>query len=123
MLLRHVINAYVGKEIFKSSLPKVKNDDAMAQQFKEGFGLSRRSMRLAGLFEFVGSIFLFSSILGKLGQKLVVVGTLMINIVTGTAIYNHYKAGHGHQGAKAASKFFMLNVLSLIEVLSLNRRQ
>lgn len=24
MLLRHVINAYVGKEILKSSLPKVK---------------------------------------------------------------------------------------------------
>lgn len=29
----------------------------------------------------------------------------MINIVMGTAIYNHYKAGHGYKGAQAASKF------------------
>ena len=47
MLLRHVINTY-GSEIFKSSLPKVQNSDEMAQQFEQGFGLSRRSMRLAG---------------------------------------------------------------------------
>lgn len=27
MLLRHVINTYVGSKIFKSSLPKVQNSD------------------------------------------------------------------------------------------------
>ena len=48
MLLRHVINTYVGSKTFKSSLPKVQNSDEMAQQFEQGFGLSRRSMRLAG---------------------------------------------------------------------------
>ena len=57
----------------------------MAQQFEQGFGLSRRSMR--------------------------------------SAIYNHYKAGHGYKGAQAASKFFFLNVLSLLEVLSLTRNK
>lgn len=93
MLLRHVINTYVGSKIFKSSLPKVQNSDEMAQQFEQGFGLSRRSMRLAGAFEMIGSLLLFTSIFGKLGKKLVVVGTIMINIVMGTAIYNHYKAG------------------------------
>ncbi|UXR67454.1 hypothetical protein MUA61_00200 [Staphylococcus pasteuri] len=123
MLLRHVINAYVGSEIFKSSLPKVKNSDEMAQQFEQGFGLSRRSMRLAGAFEMIESLLLFTSIFGKLGKKLVAVGTIMINIVMGTAIYNHYKAGHGHKGAQAASKFFFLNVLSLLEVLSLSRNK
>lgn len=41
----------------------------------------------------------------------------------GTAIYNHYKAGHGYKGAQAASKFFFLNVLSLLEVLSLTRNK
>lgn len=30
MLLRHVINTYVGSKIFKSSLPKVQNSDEMA---------------------------------------------------------------------------------------------
>ncbi|HDA2810129.1 TPA: DoxX family protein [Staphylococcus aureus] len=123
MLLRHVINTYVGSEIFKSSLPKVQNSDEMAQQFEQGFGLSRRSMRLAGAFEMIGSLLLFTSIFGKLGKKLVVVGTIMINIVMGTAIYNHYKAGHGYKGAQAASKFFFLNVLSLLEVLSLIRNK
>ncbi|SPZ98696.1 membrane protein [Staphylococcus aureus] len=70
MLLRHVINTYVGSKIFKSSLPKVQNSDEMAQQFEQGFGLSRRSMRLAGAFEMIGSLLLFTSIFGKLGEKI-----------------------------------------------------
>ena len=55
-------------KIFKSSLPKVQNSDEMAQQFEQGFGLSRRSMRLAGAFEMIGSL-LFTSIFGKLGKN------------------------------------------------------
>ena len=39
----------------------------MAQQFEQGFGLSR-SMRLAGAFEMIGSL-LFTSIFGKLGKN------------------------------------------------------
>ncbi|MDP4448615.1 hypothetical protein [Staphylococcus hyicus] len=122
MIVRHVVNAMVGYDILKSSLPKIKGDDHMAKEFKEGFNLSRRSMYLAGLFELVGSIFLFTSVFGKLGRKLVTLGTIMINIVMGAAIFHHFKAGHGFKGAKAASKYFVMNVLSLIEVLALNRK-
>lgn len=123
MLLRHLVNGFVGYNIMQSSLPKIKNDEGMAKQFKEGFNLSRNSMKLAGIFEFVGSIFLFASIFGKVGQKLAAIGAIMINIVMGTAIYHHFKAGHGFKGAKAASKFFGLNVLSIIEVLLINNRK
>ncbi|MGV3244981.1 hypothetical protein [Staphylococcus sp. 11261D007BR] len=123
MILRHVVNGIVGYDIMKSSLPKIKGDEHMAKEFKEGFNLSKRSMYLAGAFEFIGSLFLFSSIFGKLGQRLVTLGTIMINIVMGTAIFHHYKAGHGSKGAKAASKYFLINVISLIEVLSVNNRK
>ncbi|WP_381419759.1 hypothetical protein ACFDHY_11480 [Staphylococcus hyicus] len=122
MIVRHVVNAMVGYDILKSSLPKIKGDDHMAKEFKEGFNLSRRSMYLAGLFELIGSIFLFTSVFGKLGRKLVTLGTIMINIVMGAAIFHHFKASHGFKGAKAASKYFVMNVLSLIEVLALNRK-
>ncbi|MGV3225008.1 hypothetical protein ACEE78_09590 [Staphylococcus hyicus] len=122
MIVRHVVNAMVGYDILKSSLPKIKGDDHMAKEFKEGFNLSRRSMYLAGLFELIGSIFLFTSVFGKLGRKLVTLGTIMINIVMGAAIFHHFKAGHGFKGTKAASKYFVMNVLSLIEVLALNRK-
>lgn len=118
MILKHIVNGFVGYNIFKSSLPKIKNDDHMAMEFKKGFNLSRRSMRLAGAFEFIGSLFLFSSVFGKIGQRLATVGMIMINIVMGAAIFHHYKAGHGSQGAKAASKYFAINVLSLVENLT-----
>lgn len=95
----------------------------MANDFKEGFNLSRRSMYLAGTFEFVGALFLFSSIFGKLGQRLVTIGTIMINVVMGAAIFHHYKAGHGSKGAKAASKYFLINVISLLEVLTLKGKK
>lgn len=42
MIVRHVVNAMVGYDILKSSLPKIKGDDHMAKEFKEGFNLSRR---------------------------------------------------------------------------------
>ncbi|HHO5062395.1 TPA: hypothetical protein ACRVR5_002618 [Staphylococcus aureus] len=123
MLIRHVVNGIVGYEILQSSLPKIKGDNHMAKEFKEEFNLSRCSMYLAGIFEFVGALFLFSSIFGKLGQKLVTIGTIMINIVMGTAIFHHYKAGHGSKGAKVASKYFLINIISLLEVLTLNRKK
>ena len=121
MIVRHVVNGIVGYDILKSSLPKIKGDNHMAKEFKEGFNLSRRSMYLAGIFEFIGSMFLFTSVFGKLGRNLVTIGTIMINIVMGAAVFHHYKAGHGFKGAKSASKYFLINMLSLLEVLSLNR--
>lgn len=113
-MIKHVSNGYVAKEIFNSSLPKVKNDDGTAHQFKEGFHISRNVMRIVGLFEFIGSIFLFMSVFSR---KFVRIGTILINIVLGGAIFKHIQAGHGYKGAKAALKLFGLNVLNFIETL------
>ncbi|MEN1966585.1 hypothetical protein WMZ97_00785 [Lentibacillus sp. N15] len=114
MMLKHVSNGYVAKKVFNSSLPKVKNDDQTAQQFEKGFHLSRNTMRIVGLFEFVGSLFLFMTLFGK---KFVRIGTILINIVLLGAIFKHLKAGHGLKGAKSALELFGLNVLNFIETL------
>ncbi len=70
MLLQHFSNGYVAKTLFQSSLPKVQDDDQAATQFKEGFKLSRKAMKFAGLLELIGSIFLFISIISKSGKKI-----------------------------------------------------
>ncbi|GGK05635.1 hypothetical protein GCM10007063_30080 [Lentibacillus kapialis] len=113
-MLKHISNGYVAKEIFNSSLPKVKNDDQAAHQFKNGFNLSRNAMILAGFFELIGSIFLFMSVFGG---KFVRIGTIMINIVLCGAIFKHFEAGHGLKGSKKALKFFGLNTLNFMETL------
>lgn len=113
-MIKHVSNGYVAKEVFNSSLPKVKNDDRAAQQFEEGFNISRPVMRIVGLFEFIGSVLLFMSVFSR---RLVRVGTILINIVLGGAIFKHLKAGHGFKGAKTALKLFGLNVLNFAESL------
>src|SRR5699024_8094484 len=114
IMIKHVSNGYVAKEVFNSSLPKVKNDDGTAHQFKEGFNLSRNVMRIVGVLECIGSIFLFLSVFSR---KFVRIGTVLINIVLGGAIFKHLKAGHGFKGAKAALKLFGLNVLNFAETL------
>lgn len=87
-MLKHISNGYVAKEILKSSLPKVKNDDQTAHQFKEGFNLSRTAMKLVGFFELIGALFLFMSVFGR---KFVRIGAIMINIVLAGAILNILK--------------------------------
>ncbi|MBY7144920.1 DoxX family protein [Virgibacillus sp. NKC19-3] len=114
MMLKHLSNGYVAKEMINSSLPKVKNDEQAAQQFKNGFNLSRNAMRVAGFFELIGSIFLLMSVFGK---KFVRIGTVMINIILGVAIFKHLKAGHGLKGSKSALKFFGLNTVNFMETL------
>lgn len=113
-MLKHISNGYVAKEVFNSSLPKVKNDDQTAHQFKEGFNLSRNVMRLVGIFELIGSIFLFMSVFGR---KFVQIGTIIISIVLGGAVFKHLEAGHGLKGSKSALKLLGLNILNLIETL------
>ncbi len=110
----HIINGYVANDIIKSSLPKVKNDEDMAKQFEEGFNLSRRSMKLAGYFELIGSILLTMSIFNK---KLGRIGAVMVNIVMAVAMFQHLKAGHGVKSLKGAGKYFALNTVTLIEGL------
>lgn len=108
-MMNHVSNGYVGKEVIKSSLPKVKDDEQAARQFEDGFNISRKTMRVVGVVELVGSMFLFMSVFSK---KFVRIGTVMINIVLGGAIYKHLKSGHGFKGAKKALQLFGLNVLN-----------
>ncbi|ASK62362.1 hypothetical protein CFK37_09440 [Virgibacillus phasianinus] len=116
-MLQHFSNGYVAKTLFQSSLPKVQGDDQTATQFKEGFKLSRRAMKFAGLLELIGSIFLFISIIAKSGKKFARIGALMINIVLGGAIFKHLEAGHGVAGSKKALKLFGLNTLNFIETM------
>ena len=111
-MIKHVSNAYVAKEVFNSSLPKIKDDEQTAQQFEKGFNVSRSTMRLVGIFELIGSIFLFMSVLSK---KFVRIGTVMINIVLGVAIFKHLKAGHGLKGSKKALRLFGLNVINFTQ--------
>ncbi len=112
--MNHVSNGYVGRKVFKSSLPKVKDDEKAARQFEDGFNISRRTMRLVGVFELIGSMFLFMSIFSK---KFVRIGTVMVNLVLGVAIIKHFKAGHGLKGSKGALELFGLNVLNFAQTL------
>jgi len=109
---KHIINGYVAKDIIKSSLPKVKNDDYMAEEFDKGFGLSRGMMQIAGYFELIGSIFLLLSVFNK---KFARIGAIMINIIMGAAMYHHWKAGHGVKSLKGAGKYFLLNLVTLFD--------
>ncbi|ARJ50769.1 DoxX family protein [Staphylococcus lutrae] len=115
MLLNHVINAYVARDIIKSGLPKVKSDEKMATELKEAFNIDRELMQIAGIFEVVGSILLLTSSFGKAGIKLVRLGAIMINIIMGVAMFQHLKAGHGVKSTQAAGKYFLLNTLTLID--------
>ncbi|WJP98796.1 DoxX family protein [Macrococcus bovicus] len=112
MMQKHIVNAYVAKDIIKSSLPKIKNDDQMAQQFEQGFGLSRNMMKVAGYFELIGSIFLLLSIFNK---KFARIGAVMINIIMAGAIFSHLKAGHGVKSTQSAGKYFGLNLVTLLD--------
>src|SRR5699024_12524714 len=99
MMLQRVCNGYVVKEMFKSSMPKVKNDDQAADQFKNGFQLSRNAMKLAGFFALVGSLFLMLSILSCSGKTFIIIGTILINIILGGSIFKLLQAERGFTGA------------------------
>lgn len=112
--MNHVSNGYVGRKVLKSSLPKVKDDEQAARQFEDGFNIPRSIMRLVGVFELIGSMFLFLSIFSK---KFVRIGSVMINIVLGVAIFKHFKSGHGFKGSKTALQLFGLNIINFVETL------
>ena len=111
-MLKHVVNGYVATKVLKSSLPKVKNDEQTAQTFESQFHISRNMMRLVGFVEIIGSAFLFMSVFGR---KFIRMGTVLLNIILGGAIFKHFQAGHGYKGAKSALTLFGLNILSFLE--------
>src|SRR5699024_816850 len=115
MMLQRVANGYVATEMIQRSMPKVKNDDQAAHQSKHGSQRSSTAMKLAGFFELVGSLFLMLSILSRSGKTFIKIGTILINIILGGAIFKHLQAGHGFKGAKKALQLFSLNTLNFIE--------
>src|SRR5699024_4807100 len=115
MMLQRVSNGYVSKEMFQSSMPKVKNDDQAEDQFKNGFKLSRNAMKLAGFFELVGSLFLMLSILSRSAKTFITIRTILITIILTDAIFKHVHAGHSIEAAKKALQLFSLNTLNFIE--------
>src|SRR5699024_12510354 len=98
-MMNHVSNGYVGTKVLKSSLPKVKDDEQTAQQFEQGFNLSRNTMRFVGIFELIGSLFLLLSVFSI---KFIRIGTVMINIVLGVAIFKYFNLGHSYNWLKSA---------------------
>ena len=113
-MLRHMVNGYVANKVVRSGLPKAKGDENAAQVFESEFNLSKNFMRFIGVIEIIGSMFLFLSVFGR---KFVRIGTILLNIVLGGAIFKHFKAGHGYKGAKSALTLFGLNLLSFNETL------
>src|SRR5690625_7759494 len=113
-MMNHVSNGYVGTKVLKSSLPKVKDDEQTAQQFEQGFNLSRNTMRFVGIFELIGSLFLLFSVFSI---KFIRIGTVMINIVIVVAIFKNLKLGHGYKGLKTALQLFVLNIISFVETI------
>src|SRR5699024_7810813 len=109
-MMNHVSNGYVGTKVLKSSLPKVKNDEQTAQQFEQGFNLSRNTMRFVGIFELIGSLFLL-----YLSTKVIHIGTVMINIVFRVAIFKHLKLIYSYKGSKTVLQIFGLNIISFAE--------
>src|SRR5699024_8871435 len=113
-MLKHAANGYVANKVLRSSLPKVKNDEQTSIAFKEGFNVSRPMMRIVGFFELIGSIFLILSLFGKKFSR---IGTVMINIVLGGAIFKHLAAENDDKGAKDTNKLITIYVVRFLETL------
>src|SRR5699024_4959553 len=111
-MLGHMSNGYVGKEVFKSGVPTVLGDEHEAQQFEEGVNISGKSMRIVGIFDIIGSMLLFMSVLSK---KFVDFGSVILDVILGVAIYKHLTSGHGFKGAKHAMNLFGINLLNFID--------
>lgn len=111
-MLRHLVNFYVGKNMFEGGLQKVQNDGELGSGFEEKFDVDSKQMKLAGYFEAIGGALLFFTLFSK---TLVRIGIIMMNLVLGTAIFKHYKSGDGFEETKGAIKFFGLNTLSFFE--------
>src|SRR5699024_12718078 len=113
-MMNHVSNGYVGTKVLKSSLPKVKNDEQTAQQFEQGLNLSLSTIRFVGIFELIGSLFLLFSVFSK---KFIRIGTVMINIVLGLAIFKHLKLCHCYKVSNTDLQIYGLIMISFSKTL------
>ena len=111
-MLQYLVNLYIGKGVFNSGLQKVKKKGQMGEEFEDTFEVSAPQMKIAGYLEAAGAGLLFLSFLGKTFTRL---GTLLISIVLGTAVFKHLKAGHGYEGSKGAASLLGLSLVSFLE--------
>lgn len=111
-MLQYLVNLYIGKGVINSGFEKVKNKGEVGEETKEMFNVNSSQMKIAGYLETAGAVFLFLSFLGKTFTR---IGTLMVSIVLGTAVFKHFKAGHGVEGSKNAASLLGLSVVSLLE--------
>lgn len=111
---KQLVDLYVAKNMYDAGLPKAKGDENMAEQFEQGFGLSKEFMKLVGKIEVVGAGFLALSVVSK---KFALVGSVLLNVILAGAIFKHLEAGHGVKSTQAAAKLFGLNLLSMFSAL------
>lgn len=111
-MLQYLVNLHIGKSIFEGGLQKVENEGQMGEDFESEFNVNSSQMKIAGYFEAVGSAFLLLSFLGRSFTR---IGSLMISIVMGTAVFKHLKAGHGYEGSKGALQLLGLSTISFFE--------
>src|SRR5699024_10310611 len=85
-MLRHLVNFYVGKNMFEGGLQKVQYDGELGSGFEEKFNVDSNQMKLAGYFEAVGGWLMFLTLFSK---TLVRIGIMMIDLILVTAIFKH----------------------------------
>src|SRR5699024_5945879 len=111
-MLRHLVNFYVGKNMFEGGLQKVQNDGELGSGFEEKFNVDSNQMKLAGYYEAISGAPMIFTLFSKTHVR---IGIIMMNLVLGTTIFKQYKSGDGLEETKGALKFFVLDTLSFSE--------
>lgn len=115
MILRYLTNLKLAKELFDSAKPKLKGDQTMKDTFENVFGLHSKWVTVAGALEAASGLIYLLSFGNK---KMTNVASLLAVGVLGVAIYKHYEAGHGKEGAKHATDLVKLAALSSADTIS-----
>lgn len=113
MILRYVTNLKIAKSLFDAAQPKLKGDQGMVDTFKN-FKLPEGMVKVIGVTETLAAGLFALSVIDKRFSQLASVLTL--GVLTG-AIYKHFEAGQGKQGAQHAIDVASLAGLSLLDVL------
>lgn len=115
MILRYLTNLKVAKELFNASQPKLKGDQDMKDTFENVFGLPSKMVPIIGATEAISSVLFVFSFASKKISRLASLITLG---VLGGAIFKHFQAGHGKEGAKHAMDVSGLAALSFLDTLN-----
>ncbi|MBA8779482.1 DoxX family protein [Staphylococcus schleiferi subsp. coagulans] len=114
MILRYVTNLKAAKSLFDAAQPKLKGDEGMKEAFKT-FKLSEGMVKVIGTIELIASgLFVASLFHKRISQA---ASLLSIGVLVG-AIYKHFEAGQGKEGAQHAIDVATLAGLSLVDTLT-----